>query len=106
MIKETFSQNVLIKGEESILGSTETGRQDVIFYLVEEAVNNARKHARANHIWVRLHLLKPGLALFEIQDDGIGLDVTTINRYYDLRGRLFMVNLHERIELVTGLLDV
>ncbi len=104
--KETFSQKVLIKVDESILESIEMGKQGVIFYIVEEAVNNARKHAQAGCIWVNLHLLKQGLALLEIQDDGIGFDVAAVNRSYDQRGSLGMVNLRDRTELVNGVLDV
>jgi len=104
--KETFSQKVLIKVDESILESIEMGKQGVIFYIVEEAVNNARKHAQAGHIWVNLHPLKQGLALLEIQDDGIGFDVAAVNRSYDQRGSLGMVNLRDRTELVNGVLDV
>ncbi len=105
-MKETFSQNVLIKVDESILASLEMGKQGVIFYIVEEAVNNARKHAQAAHIWVRLRLLQPGLAVLEIQDDGGGFDVAAVNRTYDQRGSLGMVNLRDRAELVNGVLDV
>ncbi len=104
--KETFGQNVQVKVDESILETIEMGKQGVIFYIVEEAVNNARKHAQAGHIWVNLHLFKPGLALLEIQDDGIGFDVAAVNRSYDQRGSLGMVNLSDRAELVNGVLDV
>jgi signal transduction histidine kinase len=104
--KETFSQNVYINTDEEVLKSIEMGKQGVIFYIVEEAVNNARKHAKANHIWVNLHLLKPDLALLVIQDDGIGFDVAAVNRSYDQRGSLGMVNLRDRTELVNGLLDI
>ncbi len=104
--KETFSQNVLIKVDENILESIEMGKQGVIFYIVEEAVNNARKHAQAGHIWVNLRLMEQGLALLEIQDDGIGFDVAAVNRSYDQRGSLGMVNLRDRTELVNGVLDV
>jgi signal transduction histidine kinase len=104
--KETFSQEVLIKVDESILESIEMGKQGVILYIVEEAVTNARKHAQARYIWVNLHQLKQGLALLEIQDDGIGFDVAAVNRSYDQRGSLGMVNLKDRTELVNGVLDV
>ena len=104
--KETFSQNVSIQVDESILESIEMGKQGVIFYIVEEAVNNARKHAQAGHIWVNLRPMDQGLALLEIQDDGIGFDVAAVNRSYDQRGSLGMVNLKDRTELVNGVLDV
>ena len=104
--KETYSQNVLIKVDEKTLESIEMGKQGVIFYIVEEAVNNARKHARAGHVWVTLRQLDQGLALLEIQDDGIGFDVEAVNRSYDQRGSLGLVNLKDRTELVNGILDV
>jgi signal transduction histidine kinase len=105
-MKETFSQDVLIKVDESILETVEMGKQGVIFYIVEEAVNNARKHAQAGHIWVNLRSMDKGLALLEIQDDGVGFDVAAINRSYDQRGSLGMVNLKDRTELINGVLDV
>jgi signal transduction histidine kinase len=104
--KETYAQNVNINVDESILETIEMGKQGVIFFIVEEAVNNARKHAQAGRIWVNLHLSKPGLALLEIQDDGIGFDVAAVTRTYDQRGSLGMVNLKDRTELVNGVLGI
>lgn len=105
-MKETYSQNVLVNIDEGLLDQLEMGKQGVVFYIVEEAVNNARKHAKAAHIGVRLRSLEEGLALLEIQDDGVGFDVEAVNRTYDSRGSLGMVNLRERTELVNGLLHI
>jgi signal transduction histidine kinase len=105
-MKETYSQVVYVKVEENITDAIEMGKQGVIFYIVEEAVNNARKHAQAGHIWVNLQLIKEGLALLVIQDDGLGFDVAAVNRSYDQRGSLGMVNLKDRTELVNGVLDI
>src|SRR5215208_928479 len=105
-IRETFSQNVIINIDDNVLNDMEMGKQGVIFYIIEEATNNARKHANAPHIWVRLRPFENGLALLEIEDDGLGFDVAAVNKSYDKRGSLGMVNLRERSELVKGLLDV
>ncbi len=105
-MRETFAQNVLINVDELMLENMEMGKQGVIFYIVEEAANNARKHATAMHIWVRLKSFEPGIALLEIEDDGIGFDVAAVNESYDQRGSLGMINLRERTELVNGLLNV
>ncbi len=105
-MKETYSQNVLINIDEGLLDQLELSKQGVIFYIVEEAVNNARKHAKAAHIGVRLRSLEEGLALLEILDDGVGFDMEAVNRTYDNRGSLGMVNLRERTELVNGLLHI
>ena len=105
-MKETFSQNVIIAVEENILDNFEVGKQGVVFFIVEEAVNNARKHALAEHIWVNLRPFEKEMALLEIQDDGIGFDVESVNRNYDQRGSLGMINLRERSELVNGVLNI
>jgi signal transduction histidine kinase len=107
-MKETFSQQVVIQVEESLASQLEMGKSGVIFYLVEEAVNNARKHAQAPHIWVRLAPLpkQPDIAFLEVADDGLGFDVAAVNKSYDKRGSLGMINLRERTELVNGFLNI
>jgi signal transduction histidine kinase len=104
--KETYQQNVLIQVEEKLLPELELGKQSVIFFIAEEAVNNARKHAQAPNIWVTLKSLGQGIALLEIVDDGVGFDVKAVNTAYDKRGSLGMINLRERAELVSGLLNI
>lgn len=79
--------------------------QGVIFYLIEEAVNNARKHAQARHIWVRLHENAKEL-LAEVRDDGVGFEVQAVQASYDKRGSLGMINMNERAQLVNGTLAV
>jgi signal transduction histidine kinase len=105
-MRETFSQNMIVNVDERLAQQLEMGKQGVIFYIVEEAVNNARKHARASNVWVTLRSLEAGLALLEIRDDGIGFDVKAIAKSYDKRGSLGMVNLRERTELVNGLMNI
>lgn len=105
-MKETFSQNVVVNVEAKMADQLEMGKQGVIFYIVEEAVNNARKHAHAPTISVHLGQLEPGIALLEIADDGVGFDVQAVDSAYDQRGSLGMVNLRERSELVNGRLNI
>ncbi len=105
-MRETFSQNVIINVDDGVLQDMEMGKQGVIFYIIEEATNNARKHANAPHIWVRLRPYEKEVALLEIEDDGLGFDVAEVNKSYDKRGSLGMVNLRERTELVNGLLNI
>jgi signal transduction histidine kinase len=105
-MNETYGQKVVIEVDERQAEQLEMGKQGVIFYLVEEAVNNARKHAKANLIQIRLNRIDPGLALLEIKDDGIGFDVKAVTGNYDQRGSLGMVNLGERTELINGLLHI
>ncbi len=105
-MNETFSQKVTVNIDAKLAAQLEMGKQGVIFYIIEEAVNNARKHANAPTISVRFSQLEPGIALLEISDDGIGFDVKAVNTAYDKRGSLGMVNLRERTELINGLLNI
>jgi signal transduction histidine kinase len=104
--RETYGQEVVVKVEETLLEDLEIGKQGVIFFIAEEAVNNARKHAEAPHIYVSLRRLDKDISLLEIRDDGLGFDVEAVNRAYDRRGSLGMVNLRERAELVNGVLHI
>ena len=82
------------------------GKQGVIFQLVEEALANARKHAQATHIWVRLRPVQDEICLLEIQDNGVGFNLKEINQSYDARGSLGMVNLRDRTDLLNGHLNI
>lgn len=105
-MRDTFEQNVIVDVDASILPELEIGKQTVIFYIVEEAVNNARKHAQAAHIWVRLKRLPSDMALLEIKDDGLGFNTNAVNVNYENRGSLGMVNLRERSDLINGHLRI
>lgn len=103
---ETFGQKVKIDVDEKIVDQLEMGKKGVIFFIAEEAVNNARKHAKASVILVRLRSIEHSIILLEIKDNGVGFDVKAIRNNYESRGSLGMVNLTERTELVNGLLNI
>lgn len=105
-MRETYDQEVMVQVDQRVIDLLEPGKQGVIFYIVEEAVNNARKHAQADQIWVRLRLLREGLGLLEIEDNGVGFDTEEVDASYDSRGSLGMINLRERTELVSGALRI
>jgi signal transduction histidine kinase len=105
-MQETYNQRVIIDADQAVAEKIELGKQSVIFYIAEEGVNNARKHAEAAHIWVRLKLLKPDLALLAIEDDGVGFNVGAVDASYENRGSLGMINMRERAELVNGVLHI
>ncbi len=103
---ETFGQNVQVDLDDTLIENLEMGKKGVIFFISEEAVNNARKHARAEIIKISLRYLDHSLALLEISDNGAGFDVKAVTKNYEKRGSLGMVNLDERTELINGLLHI
>jgi signal transduction histidine kinase len=103
---ETYDQKVEIDVDDKVIEQLEMGKQGVIFFISEEAVNNARKHAKAPVISVRLRAIEHSMLLLEIKDNGVGFDVQAINQNYESRGSLGMINLTERTELINGLLNL
>ncbi len=104
-MRETHSQNVIVEAEPGVDDRLEKNQQGVLFYIAEEAVGNARKHAQAQHIWVRLKTQRDVLAL-EIQDDGVGFNVGVVNANYERRGSLGLVNMRERAEMLDGAVKI
>ena len=104
--RETFGQKVMVETDVDLVNELDMNTQTVIFTIAEEAVNNARKHAQAEHIWVKVQRLQADLAFLEIEDDGKGFLVEDIMGNYDDRGSLGMLNMRERAELVQGVFHV
>ncbi|TFG71493.1 MAG: GAF domain-containing sensor histidine kinase [Anaerolineales bacterium] len=72
-----------------------------IFYIIEEAINNVKKHAKAQNIWIRIY--PQGLnVITEVKDDGVGFDVSEWENNYAGRGNMGLMNLQERAELAKG----
>jgi signal transduction histidine kinase len=105
-MKETYGQTVLISADPEVIAALEIGKQAVIFYIVEEAVSNARKHAQADQIQIRLRKIGPSIALLEIQDNGVGFNVGVVDALYDKLDSLGMVNMRERAELINGVIRI
>ncbi|MEA3376378.1 MAG: GAF domain-containing sensor histidine kinase, partial [Chloroflexota bacterium] len=77
-----------------------------VFYIIEEAISNARKHSQAENIWVRLRLQDDTTFLAEVEDDGDGFDVDAVQMTYDRRGSLGLVNMHERAAITSADLSI
>lgn len=105
-MRETYNLNVNLSVDPNIVDQLEAGKQGVVFYIIEEAVNNARKHAQAESIWVRIKPFEEDLILLEVEDDGQGFDVSEVDGSYEERDSLGMVNMRERTELVNGVLHI
>jgi signal transduction histidine kinase len=103
---ETYDQNVIVEAEEHVISGMEMSRQTIIFYIAEEAINNACKYAQATHIWVRMRDYDTDLVMLEIQDDGVGFDKENVESSYDQRGSLGLKNMSERAEMVNGVFQL
>jgi signal transduction histidine kinase len=104
-MKDTHDQNVIVEAEPNLDQRLELNHQGVVFYIVEEAINNARKHAQAEHIWVRLKI-QGDILVVEVHDDGVGFNVGAVDTHYERRGSLGMVNMRERAEMINGVVRI
>jgi len=79
--------------------------QGVVFSIIEEAVNNARKHAHATRVSIRLSV-ESDLFVAQVEDNGRGFNLQAVERTYGSRGSLGMINLKERAALIEGNLNI
>ncbi|GAA5526725.1 GAF domain-containing sensor histidine kinase [Herpetosiphon gulosus] len=77
------------------------------FMIIQEAVNNARKHAKASMVWIELfqdherHMLTA-----VVRDSGIGFDLKSITTSYEERGSFGLLNMGERATLAGGSCEI
>ncbi|GAB4526473.1 MAG: hypothetical protein Kow0063_00770 [Anaerolineae bacterium] len=73
-----------------------------IFRVIQEALDNVRRHAQASRVEVSIYE-EDGCLIFCVSDDGVGLQPGRVSS----RGRsLGLVNMHDRAELLKGKLRV
>ena len=84
-----------------ITANLDTKTEGTLFNIIQEAINNALKYAKAQHIWVRLRQTSTSLEV-TIQDDGRGFDLQKVLASYEKRGSFGLLNIEERAKLIGG----
>ena len=92
---------VTIEIAEEIEAQIDVNVKAVAWFIVQEALNNAKKYAQARHIWVRA-FIRDRYFVVEVQDDGVGFQVDEVMSNYERRGSYGLMNLQERADLVNG----
>jgi signal transduction histidine kinase len=100
-LHETCDLPVTVEIEDEVSERVDSNLQAVAWSIVEEALNNARKYANAQHVWVRMSV-QDGHFISEVEDDGIGFDYGATMAGYDERGSFGLLNYGERAALVNG----
>lgn len=78
---------------------------NIIFSIIQEAINNIRKHARARNVWVRVSNNAEHLR-FDVEDDGGGFDSDTVSGNYEERGSFGLLNMRERAAMLGGYIEI
>jgi signal transduction histidine kinase len=74
--------------------------EEALYWITQEALNNAVKHARAQHVVIRLHFGERKVYL-EVQDDGLGFDAGAKHA-----GGMGMRGIRERVQQIDARLDI
>jgi signal transduction histidine kinase len=94
-----------IEGELELPGPSKGGErldadlESTVYRLVQEALTNVTKHARANHVHVAV-TESDGQLLVEVKDDGVGFDPDAGSQGFGLAG------MHERVSIAEGTLSI
>ncbi len=74
-------------------------KEAAVFIIIQEAVNNARKHARSDVITVYLYVEEDAFVA-SVRDRGKGFNVNAVESSYNIRGSLGLLNMKERARLI------
>jgi signal transduction histidine kinase len=96
------SENVLITSEPGEFGiELEMNIAATAFAIMEEAVNNARKHSGGAAIHVSL-ARQNSLLVATVQDNGPGFNLDRVTHSYGEKATLGLQNMRERARLIDG----
>ncbi len=76
-----------------------------VFAIVQEALNNAKRHAVPQDVWLRLAQEGEWLRVI-IEDNGHGFDYKAVREGYDQRSSIGLLSMNERAELINGRVEI
>lgn len=77
----------------------------VLYRVLQEALNNARKHSRASSIHIRLNKSDHTIQL-EVEDDGCGFDAESVMANESHFTGYGLRSMKERVEILSGSFDI
>jgi two-component system sensor histidine kinase DegS len=100
--KTGVNAQLRVMGEETRLpGSYEP----TLFRIVQEALNNARKHARARNVEVLINFQADAVSAV-VRDDGVGMDLAAVEARLEASKNLGLISMRERADLEKGTLEI
>lgn len=96
-LRETESFTLHFKGVEPV--NYHLNIAGTIFSIVQEALNNVRRHANAHNVWLLLETRNEYFVV-TVRDDGKGFDVGKNDDGYEKQGSFGILNMRERADLI------
>lgn len=105
---QDFEEKHKIRTQFNLVGKETripSGLEIAIFRLVQEALSNVIKHAKATFVSVEL-TLEPEQVQIYVVDNGVGFDVAQIEQRIAKGNNFGLLGMRERVELLEGSMDL
>lgn len=105
---DDLSEQTGMDVELTISGDPQGLTQDesvAVFRMVQEAMNNIKKHSDANHVSVDITSSQTGLSIV-VKDNGHGFELPENVHRYGLSGKLGILGMHERAQSIGASLRI
>jgi signal transduction histidine kinase len=79
--------------------------EEICFSILQEAISNVKRHANEKNVWLTA-IRRGDKFQVVVKDDGEGFDLAEVERAYDKRGQLGLLNMRERAEMIGGRLSI
>jgi len=79
--------------------------ESTVFIIIQEAINNIRKHAHPKNVWIELQRGSQETIVM-IRDDGRGFDSRAVTDKYEQRTSFGLLNMRERARLINATYDL
>jgi two-component system sensor histidine kinase DegS len=100
--KAGVNAQLRVMGEEVRLpGSFEP----TLFRIIQESLNNARKHAHARSVEVLINFQSDSVVVV-VRDDGVGMDLAAVEATLESSRNLGLISMRERAPLEKGTLEI
>ncbi len=101
-----WSFEVAIRIADELTGKLPDSLSNTAYCLVQEALNNARKHSKAKKVEIVLEPSERDQCRLLIKDDGVGFDVAALLASYHQRESLGLTSMQERAQLAGGTMEI
>jgi signal transduction histidine kinase len=96
--------NLKIRVKTTIAGRLAGPLEIALYRIVQEALTNAARHAKASQVWIRIERRNRALCC-TIEDDGVGFDAREVQSDGKRRG-LGLIGMQERLNAIGGTLSI
>ena len=100
--QEGIHCSILLEGTLPPLTPAE---ENTVYWIAQEMLTNVRKHSGATRVDIRLQF-RDGMFAVEVRDDGKGFSPEEVLRSTSVLGRMGLMGMNERAELLGGRLTI